>query len=229
MSSDLGENSRLSRPEIVPATPAHLPQILDIYNHYVAQTVVTFHLDPQPLSFIKGNYEKVLAHKLPFLAITSVNPVVPSSSSILSSSSTETPSPSRVLGYTYAVPYNAERIAYAAAVEITLLLDPSVTGHGLGKSLLSALIESLRTNDTGREVRVRELVAAMAAFEGDATRFYQREGFREAGRLSALGWKFGKWVDVVLWQMSLGEGKERGEVEESGEVNDGRRKTEDER
>lgn len=229
MSSDLGENSRLARPEIVPATSAHLPQILDIYNHYVAQTVVTFHLDPQPLSFIKGNYEKVLAHKLPFLVITSVNPVVPSSSSILSSSSTETPSPSRVLGYTYAVPYNAERIAYAAAVEITLLLDPSVTGHGLGKSLLSALIESLRTNDTGREVRVRELVAAMAAFEGDATRFYQREGFREAGRLSALGWKFGKWVDVVLWQMSLGEGKERGEAEESGEVNDGRRKMRDER
>lgn len=227
MSSNLGENPGLSRTEIVLATPAHLPQILDIYNHYVAQTVVTFHLDPQPLSFIKGNYEKVLAHKLPFLVITSVNPVVPSSSPISSSSSTETPSPSRVLGYTYAVPYNAERIAYAAAVEITLLLDPSVTGHGLGKSLLSALIESLRTNDTGREIRVRELVAAMAAFEGDATRFYQREGFREAGRLRALGWKFGKWVDVVLWQMSLGGAKERGEVEESGEGKDGRRKTED--
>lgn len=199
--------------EIVSATPAHLPQILDIYNHYVRQTVVTFHLDPQPLSYMKGIYEKVLAHKLPFLVITSANAAVASSSSS-SPPCTGTPSETKVLGYTYAVPYNAERLAYAATVEISLFLDPSTTGHGLGQSLLSALIESLRNNDTGREVRVRELVAGMSVFEGDSSSFYRRQGFRQAGRLTGLGWKFGKWVDVIFWQMSLEGADKRGEVKD---------------
>lgn len=54
--------------------------------------------------------------------------------------------------------------------------------------------------------RVREIVAGMSIFEGDPGRFYERMGFRPVGVFERLGWKFGRWVDVKFFQLSLGEG-----------------------
>lgn len=55
-------------------------------------------------------------------------------------------------------------------------------------------------------VRVREILAGVSVFEGDPGRFYERMGFKFVGVFERLGWKFGRWVDVKWYQLSLGEG-----------------------
>lgn len=55
--------------------------------------------------------------------------------------------------------------------------------------------------------RVREILAGMSIFEGDAGRFYERMGFKPVGIFKRLGWKLGRWVDVKYFQLSLGEGE----------------------
>lgn len=61
--------------------------------------------------------------------------------------------------------------------------------------------------------RVREIVAGMSIFEGDPGPFYERMGFRPVGYFERLGWKFGSWVDVKFFQLSLGEGEAEAERE----------------
>ncbi|SOZ13281.1 Phosphinothricin N-acetyltransferase [Cupriavidus taiwanensis] len=108
-----------------------------------------------------------------------------------------------VLGYAYASAYRA-RSAYRFAIEDSIYIDHRRIGEGLGQALLAALIARCETGPWRQMVAV---IACTAAGEGAGSlAVHERLGFRTVGRLEAVGFKHGQWIDTVLMQRVLGTG-----------------------
>ncbi len=86
---------------------------------------------------------------------------------------------------------------YAHTAEHTILLHPSATGRGIGRTLLDALC------DHARKVGFHSTVAAVSAENTAGVAFHAACGFSEVARLPEVGFKFGRWLDLVLMQKRL--------------------------
>ena len=106
----------------------------------------------------------------------------------------------RVAGYAYAASFRG-RPAFGATVEDSIYLDPAMVGRGIGLVLLRALIA--RAEDAG----FRQMLALIGDSANVASiRLHAACGFSGVGRFEAVGWKAGRWLDVVLMQRPLGAG-----------------------
>ena len=102
----------------------------------------------------------------------------------------------RLLGYAYAAPFHV-RAAYRWVAQTTIYLDPAAQGQGLGRTLYAALLDALAA---------QRLVAATAMItlpNAASVRLHERLGFAAIGRHRQVGYKFGQWHDVGLWQKEL--------------------------
>ncbi len=203
---------------ICPTLYKDLPQMLDIYNHFVSNTVVTFNIDPQPLSYVVETYHSVLDQGLPHFVVAARKYPQDDNDDNKSEASDST---QKILGYAYATQYRP-RPAYSGTVELSIYLSPGSTGHGTGEKLLAALIEALKAvpQNERRPHGIREVLAVTAVSkDNDARSFYVMEGFEQVGRMNGVGWKMGRWVDCVNFQLSLSGGKENDKrAEDSGLV-----------
>ena len=108
-----------------------------------------------------------------------------------------------VLGYAYASAYRA-RSAYRFAIEDSIYIDHRRVGEGLGQALLAELVARCETGPWRQMVAV---IACTAGGEGAGSlALHERLGFRTVGRLEAVGFKHGQWIDTVLMQRVLGAG-----------------------
>ncbi|MBC7724818.1 MAG: N-acetyltransferase [Burkholderiaceae bacterium] len=163
--------------EIREVTAADLPDVREIYNHYVANSTVTFDEDPMTLRELRTKFEQLSTLGLPFIVAVSPN--------------------GHVLGYAYVFPWKA-KAAYRFTVENSIYLGPAATGKGLGKALLGDLIT--RSKDAG----LKEIVAVIADRGADASiRLHEQFGFTEIGHMGKVGFKFNRWLGTVLMQKSL--------------------------
>ena len=106
----------------------------------------------------------------------------------------------RVIGYAYAGPYRA-RPAYRHTVEDSIYLATDARGQGVGGLLLRGLIEE----STARGFR--QMIAVIGDSQNMASvRVHRAAGFAMTGTLTAVGHKFGRWLDAVLMQRTLGLG-----------------------
>ena len=162
---------------IRPATPADLPYVREIYNHYVANSSVTFDEDAMTLAEWRRKFAFVTTLGMPFLV--AVNPS------------------GEALGYAVATPWGG-KAAYRYTVESSIYLRAASTGKGLGRALLEALVEACR--DAG----IREMIAVIADKNAEASiGLHARLGFTEVGRMGRVGFKFGRWLGTVTMQKSL--------------------------
>jgi L-amino acid N-acyltransferase len=86
---------------------------------------------------------------------------------------------------------------YRFTVEHTIHVEAEHQEEGVGSQLLQALLR--RATDAGKH-------AMIGAIDGDnagSIRFHQRHGFVEVARLPEVGFKFGRWLDLVLLQRTL--------------------------
>ena len=105
-----------------------------------------------------------------------------------------------ILGYAYVGPYRP-RPAYRYTVENSVYVAPGAVRHGVGRALLSTLIEVCEVGPW------RQMVAVIGDRGNTApTALHAALGFHEAGHLKAVGFKLGRWVDVVIMQRPLGAG-----------------------
>jgi L-amino acid N-acyltransferase YncA len=162
---------------IRPSDDRDVSAIAAIYHHHVLHGIASFEEEPPEPDEIAHRRDAILARGLPYLVAERGR---------------------RVLGYCYASPYRA-RSAYRFSVEDSIYIDQAELGRGIGRALLSELIEEC----TAR--RYRQMVAVIGGSEQfPSIRLHQALGFAEIGVLRAIGYKFGGWVDTVLMQRALG-------------------------
>jgi len=165
-----------------PATEADLPHIREIYNHYVANSTVTFDEKRWTLRGLRSKFAHV--HKLGYPFVVAVSPT------------------NQVLGFAYVYPWK-EKAAYRYTVENSIYLGPASTGKGLGTALLRELM------DRSQEAGVREIIAVIADQGAEASiRLHERFGFRQTGAMGRVGYKFDRWLGIVLLQKSLAPRKD---------------------
>lgn len=100
-----------------------------------------------------------------------------------------------VLGFAYAGQYRPKP-GYRHSLEDTIYLAPGTIGRGLGRRLLGELIEQCRQSGA------RQLVAVVAdSGDPSSLRLHESFGFKQAGRLEAIGFKHGRWIDTILLQL----------------------------
>ena len=104
----------------------------------------------------------------------------------------------RLLGYAYLTQFR-EREAYRFAAENSIYVRPDAMNRGVGTALLRALVER------GQEFGFRTIIAVIGGAEPASVALHARCGFREAGRLGAVGWKQNRWLDSLYMQVELRE------------------------
>lgn len=164
---------------IRPSSEADLPAIQAIYAHAVLHGTGTFETEVPDEVEMGRRRAEVLSRSLPYL-VAEQDGVV--------------------LGYAYAN-YFRPRLAYRFCVEDSIYLAPEAQGRGVGRLLLAELIA--RCEATGS----RQMLAVIGDAQNQGSIGLHRAlGFQDAGILKSSGWKFGRWLDVVLMQRQLGLG-----------------------
>ena len=102
----------------------------------------------------------------------------------------------RIVGYAYAH-RQLERAAYRWNAEVSCYLAPEARGHGLGRQLYARL-EALLT-----DLGYRKLFAIVTSANEPSLAFHHALGFVETARFTDVGFKFGRWYDVVWLEKSL--------------------------
>jgi phosphinothricin acetyltransferase len=157
-------------------TSDDLEAIGTIYAHHVQTSVATFELTPPDPSEWQRRLQTVAGDGLPFLTATRDDQIV---------------------GYAYCAPWKV-RPAYRHTVEDSIYVAPDAIGCGVGGRLLDGLITDCA------EAGVREVIAVIADADGAASlALHRNRGFVDAGRLTAVGFKHGRWLDTLLLQRSL--------------------------
>ena len=105
----------------------------------------------------------------------------------------------RVVGYAYAGPYRT-RPAYRFTLEDSVYVDNDCIGKGVGRALLGSLLQ--RCTDLG----YRQMVAVIGGAQPGSVALHARHGFKHAGLLTGVGFKFGRWLDSLLMTRPLGAG-----------------------
>lgn len=105
-----------------------------------------------------------------------------------------------IKGFAYAAPYR-HRPAYRYTVEDSVYVADGAGGHGLGRMLLEDLIGKCAA------LGYRQMVAVIGDTANEPSiSLHRKLGFRQAGLLTSVGFKFDGWVDSVLMQRPLGPG-----------------------
>lgn len=156
------------------ATISDAAAIAAIYNHEVENTTATMDLVPRTLA----DQEQWLAERSgAFAAIVAELD-------------------GTVVGFASLSPYK-ERAAYRPTVEDSVYVRRDLGGRGIGKALLTALIELAGTSGF-------HSVMARIEASGVASRALHAScGFREVGTEIEVGRKFNRWIDMVLMQKLL--------------------------
>ena len=156
------------------ATVGDAERLAEIYNWYVLNTIITFETDVvSPQEMTKRIQEKLISHDW---LVGEVN--------------------QEVIGYAYYGPFRT-RAAYHHTVESTIYLSQESMGKGFGRTLYAKLIESVK----GRGFR--EVIGVIALPNPQSIALHRAMGFAEVGVLKSVGYKFGRYIDDGIWQLSI--------------------------
>ena len=169
-----------------PSVEADVPAMLAIYSHHIRHGLGSG-FDPEPLQDedIKRRRKNMLRRRLPHLVAERDG---------------------KVVGYAYAVPFR-KRPAYRYTVKHSIYVHPDHLHSGIGRLLLPALIEACTA------AGYRQMIAYVDAENLPSQNLHEAFGFRRAGLLEKVGWRFGRWTDSLLMQRELGPGGSEPAVE----------------
>lgn len=166
-------------PTIRPSRDEDVEAITSIYAHHVLHGTGTFEVDPPSATDMAGRRAEVLSRGLPWLVAVVDN---------------------RVCGFAYCNWFKP-RPAYRFSAEDSIYLAPHAKGQGLGRALLAELASQ------AERAGVRKLIAVIGDSSNTGSIGVHRAlGFQPVGVLASCGWKFDRWLDVVLMERTLGLG-----------------------
>jgi L-amino acid N-acyltransferase len=157
-----------------PATEADLASINSIYNHYVLHSTCTYQEEPETQE----------SRERWFSRHGEDHPVIVAELA------------GRVVGWGSLSEYHA-RSAYRRTVENSVYVHHEHQRRGIGSALLSDLITR------GRARGHRAIIAGIDAEQAGSVALHERFHFQRVGRLQQVGFKFGRWLDVIYMELLL--------------------------
>ncbi|MBS7777161.1 GNAT family N-acetyltransferase [Acidovorax sp. CCYZU-2555] len=167
-------------PNIRASTESDIPAITAIYRHHVLHGTGTFEIDPPSEQDMTARRADVLSRGLPYIVAGGED--------------------GQILGFSYANWFKP-RPAYRFSAEDSIYVADSARGQGVGRLLLQALC------DQAQAAGVRKLLAVIGdSANAGSIGVHRAAGFSEIGVMRSMGWKFDRWLDIVLMEKTLGEG-----------------------
>jgi phosphinothricin acetyltransferase len=164
---------------IRPATAADAEAMAAIYAHHVLHGVATFEETPPTAGEMASRLQAVQALGLPWLAAEEDG---------------------RILGYAYAGAYR-HRSAYRYTAETSIYVAADALRRGVGRALLQRVIEDCEA------LGLRQLLGVIGdSANAGSVGLHRSLGFEPIGTLPAVGYKHGRWIDVVFMQKPLNGG-----------------------
>ncbi|HEY4374829.1 MAG TPA: GNAT family N-acetyltransferase [Burkholderiales bacterium] len=164
---------------IRPSKAGDVAAIAEIYGYHVLNGFASFELLAPSADEIAKRRADVIGKSYPYLVAEADG---------------------KVVGYAYVSQYRA-RPAYRHTLENSVYVHKDYAGRGVGKLLMNALIEACE------KVGCRQIIAVIgdSANQG-SIKLHAACGFTPIGTMKAVGFKFGRWVDSVYMQRTIGEG-----------------------
>ena len=164
---------------IRPSRDEDVAAITTIYRHHVLHGTGTFEIDPPSETDMASRRADVLSKGLPYL-VSEEN--------------------GQVLGFAYCNWFKP-RPAYRFSAEDSIYLAPGLQRKGLGRALLVELC--LQAERAG----VRKMLAVIGdSANAGSIGLHSALGFTHTGTVRSCGWKFSRWLDIVLMEKPLGAG-----------------------
>jgi L-amino acid N-acyltransferase len=157
-----------------PATELDLSVINDIYNHYVLRSTCTYQEQPEPLS---ERYQWFSEHD-------ARHPIIVAEHG------------RQVVGWGSLSPYH-RRSAYRNTVENSVYVHPDWQEKGIGSLILQDLV------DRAQRLGHHAVIAVIDADQAHSVRLHAKFKFQRAGHLQQIGFKFGRWLDVIYMELML--------------------------
>src|SRR3569623_2623397 len=155
------------------ATQADAQALADIYGHAVLHGFGTFEEEPPAAADMEARRMAIVSQGLPYLIAEEAG---------------------RVLGFAYAGPFRP-RAAYRYTLEDSVYVAPEAAGTGVGRTVLSAGIVACEA------LGVRQLMAVIGDSQNAASiALHRSRGFEQTGVGRSVGFKHGRWVDIVHMQ-----------------------------
>ena len=167
----------MTQHHIVSCTHArHAQAILDIFNDAIATSTALYDYQPRPLQSMETWFAAKEKGHFPVVGIED------DAGTLLAFGS---------YGSFRAFP------AYKYTVEHSVYVHKDQRGHGLGHTVMQALIAEARARE------VHALMGAIDASNAGSIALHARLGFRHVGTLPQVGFKFGRWLDLSFYQLLL--------------------------
>jgi L-amino acid N-acyltransferase len=157
-----------------PATIADLPAISAIYNHYVASSTCTFALSGETLDERRAWFE----------GRAEIHPVLVAEEAGV------------VIGWASLSAWN-KRCAYAQTVESSVYIHHDHHRRGIGKALTQSLLEMAIS------LKHHSVIAGVSSDQASSLALHKSLGFTEVANFKEVGFKFGRWLDVIYLQRLL--------------------------
>jgi len=156
-------------------TPADAARLAEIYNYYIAETIITFEYDAISAEDMQQRILKIHLKGFPFFVYEDNG---------------------EILGYAYLSNWR-ERVAYDITLETSVYLDKENKGKGIGSILYQELI------DRSRKLNIHSLIGVVSLPNKPSQILHEKFGFDLVGNFRESGVKFGKLIDVEFWQLIL--------------------------
>lgn len=176
-------------PLIRPSRDEDLDAIARIYGHHVQHGTGTFETTPPAPAEMATRRADVLGKGLPWLVAEEDG---------------------QVIGFAYGNWFKP-RPAYRFSVEDSIYLAPEAAGKGLGRALLAELLATLERGG------IRKVMAVIGdSANAGSIGVHTALGFNHVGVVKSCGWKFERWLDIVLMEKTLGLGDSAAPVDPQG-------------
>lgn len=159
-----------------PVLESHIPELLEIYNWYIANSTATFHTNPLPMS----EFHSMLM----------------STDDVFLTTSRTIRCDGVLCGYVYFAPYK-KREAYRKSSEITIYLSDAYVGRGIGRLAVAEMEKIARDNG------VHTLLSVICGENEGSIKLFDRCGYEKVAHMKEVGIKYGRLLDVVIYQKML--------------------------
>lgn len=155
--------------------PQDIPACTKIYNFYIRETSVTFEETPLSADEFGDRVARICGDGYPYLVAIEQG---------------------RAVGFAYLDKYSP-RTAYRFTADLSIYVDSAHISHGIGRALYGEL------EVAARDMGLRSIVSIITDTNRPSVDFHEHHGFSRVGALGGVGYKFDRWLGIVIYQKHI--------------------------